>query len=96
MLTFSLETCIVPSDISEYPEREKIILTSIVNNKCSVGISTDIPVRLIDIQERNKKKLAKLQDNLMELNERILTEKYRKKTKPHRKERDLAQVCTYL
>lgn len=96
MLTFSLETCIIPSEISAYPEREKLILTSIVNDKCSVGISTDVPVQLIDIQERNKKKLATLQENLMELKERISSEKYRKKTKPHRKERDLAQVCIFV
>lgn len=94
-LTFSLETCIIPSEISTYAEREKLILTSIVNKNCSVGISTDVPVQLIDIQERNKKKLAKLQENLTQLNERMLTEKYRKKTKPHRREKDLAQVCDY-
>lgn len=92
-LTFSLETCIIPSELSAYAEREKLILTSIVNRNCSVGITTDVPVQLIDIQERNRKKLAKLQENLMELNDRITNEKYRKKTKPHRKEKDLAQVC---
>lgn len=90
-LTFSLETCIIPTEMSAYQEREKLILTSIVNRDCSVGISTDVPVQLIDIQERNRKKLAKLQQNLMELNERIA--KNRKKARPHRKERDLAQVC---
>lgn len=78
--------------MSTFPEREKLILTSIVNNKCSVGISTDIPVQLIDIQERNKKKRAKLQNNLMEWQKRISNEKYRKKTKPHKKEADLVQV----
>lgn len=87
-----METCIIPSEISVYSEREKLILTSIINNKCSVGITTDIPVQLIDIQERNKKKLATLHEDLMELKERISSEKYRKKAKPHRKEKDLAQV----
>lgn len=82
--------------MSVYAEREKLILTSIVNQNCSVGISTDIPVQLIDIQERNRKKLAKLQENLTQLNERMSSEKYRKKTKAHRREKDLAQVCVII
>lgn len=87
-----METHIVPSEISVYPEREKLILTSIVNDKCTVGISTDLAVQLIDIQERNRKKVAKLQENLIKLQERMSNEKYRKKTKPHRIEKDLAEV----
>lgn len=95
-LTFSLETCVVPSEMSAYPKQDQLILTSILNNKCSVGISTDVPVQLVDIHERNKKKLAKLQANLIELQERISSEKYRRKTKSHRKERDLHQVSSFV
>lgn len=95
-LTFSLDTCVIPSEMSVYAEREKLILTSIINQNCSVGISTDVPVQLIDIQERNRKKLAKLQEHLTQLNERMSSEKYRKKTKPHRKKIDLDQVCVLV
>lgn len=96
LLTFSLETCIVPTEMSAYSKPENLILTSIVNKKCSVGISTDIPLQLIDVHERNKKKLAKFQANLTEWKERISSEKYRKKAKPHRKENDLAQVISFI
>lgn len=95
-LTFSLETCVIPSEMSVFADREKFILTSIINQNCSVGISTDVPVQLVDIQERNRKKLAKLQENLAQLNERMSTEKYRKKTKPHRRKTDFDQVCATI
>lgn len=91
-LTFSLETNILPMKMDTFSEREKFILTSIVNERCSVAISTDVNVQLIDIQERNKKKLAKLQENLKILIDKTSTEKYVKKAKSHIKERNLSQV----
>lgn len=95
-LTFSLETIILPIKMDTFSEREKLILSSIVNEHSTVAISTDIKVQLIDIQERNRKKLAKLQENLKFMNDKISTEKYVKKAKPHTKQRDLLQVCIYL
>lgn len=75
-----------------FSESEKLILTSIVNERCSVAISTEVNVQLIDIQERNKKKLAKLQENLKIFIDKTTTEKYVKKVKSHTKERNLSQV----
>lgn len=80
----------------DYNERNKLILSSIVNERCTIAISTDIEVQLIDIQERNKKKLAKLQEKLRGLIDKTTAEKYKKKAKPHTKERDLSQVRTIL
>lgn len=91
-LTFALETNIQPLQIDAFEQREKLVLSSIVNERCAVAISTDVEVQLIDIQERNKKKLSKLQDTLETLMNKISTEKYKKKTKPHIKQRDLNQV----
>lgn len=91
-LTFSLATSIQPLRIDEFEEREKLILSSIVNERCVVAISTDVQVQLIDIQERNKKKLAKLQDTLQTLMDRIATDKYQKKVKPQTKQNNLNQV----
>lgn len=78
--------------MEQFNERDKLILSSTVNERCSVAISTDIPVQLIDIQDRNKKKLAKLQIMLKEMLDKISTEKYRQKAKPHTKQKDLIQV----
>lgn len=75
-----------------FSERKNLILSSIVNERCSVAISTDVPVQLIDVQDRNKKKLEKLRGHLTEMLDKISTDKYQKKAKPHIKQRDLAQV----
>lgn len=91
-LTFSVETIVLPGQMAEFMEKEKFILSSIIDKCCSFGISTDVPVETVDIQERNKKKIAKLQARLDELNNKISTEKYMKKAKSHVKERDLCQV----
>lgn len=91
-LTFSLETNIVPMKMDEFNEREKLILTSILNERCSIAISTDAKVQLINLEERNKGKLAKLKENLKFMIDKTTTEKYVKKTKPHMRQRDLAQV----
>lgn len=95
-LTFSEETNILAMKLDDYDGRNKLILSSIVNERCTVAISTDIEVQLIDIQERNKKKLTKLQLNLKGLIDKTTTEKYKKKAKPHTKERDLSQVRILL
>lgn len=79
--------------MDKFNERQKLILSSTVNERCSVGISTDMPVQLTNIQERNKKKLAKLEVQLKEMLDKISTEKYRRKAKPHTKQKDLIQVC---
>lgn len=78
--------------IDDFDEQNKLILSSIVNERCTVAISTDSEVQLVDIQERNKKKLAKLHENLHLLMEKTTAEKYIKKTKPRIKERDSSQV----
>lgn len=95
-MTFSEETNILAMKFDDYDERSKLILSSIVNERCTVAISTDIEVQLIDIQERNKKKLAKLQENLKGLIDKTTTEKYKKKAKPHTKDRDLSRVRNLL
>lgn len=95
-LTFSLETTIVPMEMEAFGERDTFILSSIVNERCSVAISTDVPVQLINIQERNKKKLSKLKDRLSEIQARISEKKYIERAKVHTKERDLAQVRNRL
>lgn len=91
-LTFSIETNIVPMKMEHFNERCKIILSSIVNERCTIAISTDVEVQLIDIQERNRKKLVKLQENLKLWIDKTTTEKYKKKAKSFTKERDLSQV----
>lgn len=91
-LTFSLETNILPMSMDDFNDRNKLILSSIVNECCSAAISTDVPVELIDIQDRNKKKLSKLQGQRDEILAKISTAKYQKKAKPHTKQRDSAQV----
>lgn len=91
-LTFSLETNIVPMKMDEFTEREKLILTSILNDRCSVAIATDAKVQLINLEERNKGKLAKLKENLKFMIDKTTAEKYVKKAKPHIKQRDLSQV----
>ncbi|XP_055315839.1 valine--tRNA ligase-like isoform X2 [Sitodiplosis mosellana] len=91
-LTFSMETNILPTKMDAFLEREKLILTSILNERCTVAISTEVKVKLIDIQERNKKKLNKLQESLKFIIAKTTTDKYVKKAKPHIKERDLSQI----
>lgn len=78
--------------MDNFDERYKLILSSIVNEHCTIAISTDVEVQLIDIQERNRKKLAKLQESLKFLIDKTTTEKYKKKAKSYTKERDLSQV----
>lgn len=78
--------------MENFNERCKIILSSIVNERCTIAISTDVEVQLIDIQERNRKKLVKLQENLKLWIDKTTTEKYKKKAKSFTKERDLSQV----
>lgn len=91
-LTFALETIIQPTSMDAFDDREKLILSSIVNDRCSVAISTDVKVQLIDIQERNRKKLAKLQESLNLLIDKTTREKYIKKAKSYQKAKDLQQV----
>lgn len=79
--------------MEEFEKRELLILDSIVNERCSVAISTEVKVQLIDIHERKKKKLVKLQEKLKLLIEKTSTEKYKKKTKQHWKEKDISEVC---
>lgn len=92
VLTFSVETSFLPMEMDVFSESQKLILTSILNERCSIGISTDVKVQLIDIQERNMKKLTKLEDNLKFMINKISKEKYCKKAKAHTKERDLLKV----
>lgn len=75
-----------------FDEREKLILSSTVNDRCSVAISTDVKVQLINIHERNRKKLAKLQESLQLMLDKISREKYKQKAKSYHKSRDLLQV----
>lgn len=91
-LTFSLETNILPIKMDTFDERELLILSSIVNERCTVAISTDVKVTLVDIQERNRKKLAKLQEKLQEIIEKTSTSAYIRKAKPPTKHRDISQV----
>lgn len=91
-LTFSLETIIQPMAMDAFDDCDKLILSSIVNDRCSVAISTDIKVQLIDIQERNRKKLAKLEENLNYITTKMSSEKYKKKAKSYHKAKDLKQV----
>lgn len=82
--------------MNEFTEPERLILTSILNERCSVAISTDKKVQLIDLDERNKKKLTKLKENLKSMIDYTTSEKYVKKTKPPKKERDLTKVRSYI
>lgn len=81
--------------MDDFEYREKLILSSIVNERCSIGISTNVEVQLIDIQERNKKKLFKLKESLEILIKKTSTEKYHKRAKSDKKEKDLSHVRSY-
>lgn len=92
-LTFSAGTTIHPTSIDQFEHHDKLILQSIVNESCTFGISTDIDVQLIDVHERSKRKLRRLEKELQEMNDKISTEKYKKKSKPHQIANDLSKVC---
>ncbi|XP_031639875.1 valine--tRNA ligase [Contarinia nasturtii] len=91
-LTFSVETSILPMEMDAFGEKEKLLLTSILNERCSIAISTDVKIQLVDIQERNKKKLAKLQENLKFMIDKISRDKYCKKATSRTKEKDSLKI----
>lgn len=91
-LTFSTDTIILPMSIEQYENPEKLILSSILNPSCSFGLTTDVEVKLIDVNQHNRKKLLALESELKEILDKVATAKYQKKAKPHRKERDTAKV----
>lgn len=78
--------------IEQYENPEKLILSSILNPSCSFGLTTDVEVKLIDVNQHNRKKLLALESELKEILDKVATAKYQKKAKPHRKERDTAKV----
>lgn len=92
-LTFSVETSVHEIPINEFEHQEKIILNSMVNKSCTFGISTDVDVQIIDVHERNRKKLHRLELELKQLNDKMSSERYKRKTKPFRVANDLSKVC---
>lgn len=91
-LTFSCDTIILPISIQQYDNSHKLLVSSIINPLCTFGVSTDVEVQLVDVQQRNRKKLQQLQVDLKNIDDKLATEKYQQNTSQRTKTKDLTKV----
>lgn len=91
-LTFSCDTIILPTSIQQYDHSHKLLVSSIINPLCTFGVSTEVEVQLVNIQQRNRNKLQQLQVDLKNIDDKLATEKYQQNTSQRTKTKDLTKV----
>lgn len=82
--------------IQQYDHSRKLVVNSVINPLCTFGVSTDVEVQLVDVQQRNNKKLQQLQVDLNNFNDKLATEKYQQNTSHRTKTKDLAKVFVFF